>query len=102
MEGVLAIPEPSSLEVRAAGSILHDFYSGIEKIFRRISSNLDGDMPSGEDWHLELLERMSLAVEGLRPSVISEGAKSKLSEFLRFRHLFRNIYGFELKWEPCK
>ena len=23
----------------------------------------------------------------------------ELKEFLRFRHLFRHIYGFELKWE---
>ena len=23
-------------------------------------------------------------------------------EYLRFRHLFRNIYGFELRWERCQ
>jgi len=102
MSEVLNHPEPSFLETRAAGSILHDFYSGIEKIFRRIASRIDRDTPSGDDWHTELLIRMSLPIDGIRPAVISEDLKERLAEYLRFRHLFRNIYGFELKWERCK
>ncbi len=102
MSEVLNHLEPSFLETRAAGSILHDFYSGIEKIFRRIASRIDRDMPSGDDWHTELLIRMSLPIDGIRPNVISEGVKEQLAEYLRFRHLFRNIYGFELKWERCR
>jgi hypothetical protein len=84
--------------VRAAGSILHDFYCGAEKLFKKIASRLDRDIPSGEDWHLQLLERMTLELPGLRPAVISEEMKERLAEYLRFRHLFRNIYGFELRW----
>lgn len=26
----------------------------------------------------------------------------QLDEYLRFRHLFRNIYGFDLEWERCR
>ncbi len=98
MDEVLQRPEPSSVEVRAAGSILHDFYCGVEKIFKRIASRLDRDIPSGDDWHLQLLERMTIALPGIRPAVVSEDLKGRLSEFLRFRHLFRNIYGHELRW----
>jgi hypothetical protein len=98
MEEVLRREEPSFVEVRAAGSILHDFYCGTEKVFKKIAARLDRDMPSGEDWHLQLLERMTLALPGLRPAVIGEEMKERLSEYLRFRHLFRNIYGFELRW----
>ena len=29
--------KPDFIETRAAGSILHDFYCGVEKIFKRIS-----------------------------------------------------------------
>lgn len=90
------------METRAAGSILHDFYSGIEKIFRRIAAKIDRDIPSDEDWHTELLIRMSMSIDNIRPPVISVGLKEQLGEYLRFRHLFRNIYGFELKWERCK
>jgi hypothetical protein len=101
MGEILNHPNPSFLETRAAGSILHDFYSGIEKIFKRIASRIDRDVPSGEDWHTDLLIRMSISLDNIRPNIISEGLKEQLAEYLRFRHLFRNIYGFELKWERC-
>ncbi len=102
MSEVLSHPEPSVLETRAAGSILHDFYSVIEKIFKRIAARIDRDVPSGEDWHTDLLIRMAIFLDSIRPNVISENLKEQLAEYLRFRHLFRNIYGFELKWEKCK
>ena len=88
--------------VRAAGSVLHDFYTGVEKIFRRIAVRIDQDLPTEEDWHIQLLQRMAVQVEGIRPQVIDENLESNLEEYLRFRHLFRNIYGFELKWERCQ
>lgn len=94
--------EPTGLELRAAGSILHDYYTGLEKIFRLIALESDGNLPSGEEWHKRLLDRMAVEVEDLRPPVIDESLKEQLSEYLRFRHVFRHIYGFELKWARCK
>ena len=43
-----------------------------------------------------------MSIDNIRPPVISVELKEQLGEYLRFRHLFRNIYGFELKWERCK
>ena len=94
--------KPDFIETRAAGSILHDFYSGVEKIFERISVHIDGGLPKGEDWHTELLLQMARSVEGIRDAVISTDLLEKFKEYLRFRHLFRHIYGFELKWERFK
>jgi hypothetical protein len=74
----------------------------LEKIFQRIALKIDQDLPAGGDWHLQLLQRMATPIEGIRPPVISEELASRLEEYLRFRHLFRHIYGFELKWERCK
>ena len=34
---------------------------------------------------------------GVRPRVISEELAADLDEYLSFRHVFRNLYGFELK-----
>jgi len=90
---------PDFIQTRAAGSILHDFYCGIEKIFKRIALLVDKKMPSGEAWHRELLLRMAEPIEGIRGSVIPNNLMQKLKEYLRFRHLFRNIYGFDLKWK---
>lgn len=94
--------EPTGVELRAAGSILHDFYTGLEKIFRLIAVEIDGNIPSGEEWHKRLLDRMAIEVEDLRPPIIDDSLKEQLSEYLRFRHLFRHIYGFELNWDRCR
>lgn len=61
---------PSKYVVRAGGSILHDFYTGIEKIFESIAKEVDHRFPMGDEWHSELLHQMSLAILGLRPQVI--------------------------------
>jgi len=47
--------EPDFIQARAAGSIIHDFYCGVEKLFERVAVNIDGKLPKGEDWHTELL-----------------------------------------------
>lgn len=94
--------KPDFVETRAAGSILHDFYCGVEKIFERIAIHMNGGLPKGEDWHTELLLQMAHPVEGIRESVISKEIMEKLKQYLRFRHLFRHIYGFELNWELFK
>lgn len=82
---------------RSKGSILHDFYNGCERIFKKIAIEINGGYADTEKWHKNLLYRMTLPIEGLRPQVISEKLAADLDEFLAFRHLFRNIYGFELK-----
>lgn len=94
--------EPDFVEIRAAGSILHDFYCGVEKIFERIALYVDGKLPECDDWHRVLLQQMGESVENSRGSLISENLLGKFKEYLRFRHLFRHTYGFELKWERFK
>lgn len=41
-------------------------------------------------------------LEEIRPRVISQELAEKLEEYLRFRHLFRNIYGFVIEKERIK
>lgn len=81
---------------RVKGSILHDFYNICERIFKIIAKEINGDFEGGEHWHKQLLYRMTLELKDIRPAVISEELAASLDEFLTFRHLFRNIYGFEL------
>ncbi|NWF94488.1 MAG: hypothetical protein HXY46_16455 [Syntrophaceae bacterium] len=93
---------PSNYVLRAGGSILHDFYTGIEKIFEDIAKEIDQRVPMGEEWYSELLHQMTLDIPGLRPPVITTQTERKLREYLGFRHLFRKRYGFELDWERMK
>jgi len=90
---------PRKMEMRAMGSVLHDFYCAVERIFERIGSNIDSELPRGNDWHIQLLERMAIPIGGIRQSVINSESLENLREILAFRHIFRNVYGFELKWE---
>jgi hypothetical protein len=53
-------------------------------------------MPSGRDWHRELLTQMSLDLSQIRPPVISQETVRTVDEFLRFRHVLQNIHTFEL------
>jgi hypothetical protein len=90
--------EPPLRELRGIGAIIHDFYTGIEHIFERLAPELNGGLPAGSAWHRDLLTNMTLDLPGIRPPVIRVETAHALDEFLRFRHLFRNLYGFELEW----
>jgi hypothetical protein len=80
---------------------LHNFYNGCERIFRMVVSDLNGAAPEGFDWHRRLLERMGKEWEG-RPALLSAVTVDELREYLAFRHVVRNIYGFELDVERIK
>ena len=82
---------------RSKGSILHDFYNCCERVFKKIAIEMNSGYEESEKWHKNLLYQMTTPVEGIRPRVISDELAADLDEFLAFRHLFRNIYGFELK-----
>lgn len=74
---------------------LHSFYTGCERIFSLVATELNGGLPSGSDWHKRLLDRMSSEREG-RIAVIKPATAKKLKEILGFRHVVRSLYGFEL------
>lgn len=78
---------------------LHNFYTGCERIFQKIADDINGGVPRSTDWHKRLLKSMSLEIEKIRPSVISKDTAKLLEEFLAFRHVVRNIYGFEIDSE---
>lgn len=87
---------------RALASILHDFYSGVEKIFCKIAEDLNGGLPNSENWRRDLLHEMALEIPDLRPQVIAAATEEALLDYLRFRHVFRNKYGFLLNANRLK
>lgn len=93
---------PTFLELRGAGDLLHDYYTDLEKVFQLVAETLDGGIPEGERWHRRLLDAMTLDVSGVRSRVLDEETGCALDEYLRFRHLFRNLYGFDLDLDPLR
>lgn len=94
--------EPTWVEVNAAGKMAHDFYNGAERVFERIAVRLGPGLPVGESWHTLLLRGMESGVEGVRPAVIDHALVLRLVDYLRFRHLFRHTYGYELTWDKLR
>lgn len=89
----------TSYALRARGSILHDFYNAIERIFTRVAHDLNGGVPNAEQWRQQLLDDMRLDIPKVRPAVIDDNLAKALGEYLRFRHVFRNVYGSVLEAE---
>jgi len=87
------------LYLDSAALNLHDFYSGLERIFRHIATDVDRSFPLGSDWHRDLLRQMSIALPQIRPQVLCTQTSHRLDEYLRFRHVVRNIYAFALDGE---
>ena len=75
-----------------------NFYMGLENIFKRIAEEIDKVVIQGKNWHKDLLDQMA-ATYAIRPPVISKKTVETLDLILKFRHLSRNIYGFELELE---
>ena len=82
--------------LKATAFDLHSFYTGLERVFMLIAEILDGRLSRGEGWHKMLLTQMALEILNVRPAVISETTLDMLEEYLRFRHLVRNVYSFNL------
>jgi hypothetical protein len=88
--------EDADLYADAAALNLHDFYTGLERIFRQIAVTVDRSTPAGQEWHRDLLKQMCLDIPGIRPAVLSPETCAALDEFMRFRHVVRNVYAFQL------
>ena len=78
---------------------IHSFYSGIERIFEKISATVDGSIPQGANWHQELLNQMALEISNIRPAVISEITRNMLEPYRGFRHVVRNVYTYHISPE---
>ncbi len=88
--------QDSDLYVDATALNLHDFYSGLERIFRQIATTVDHSTPAGPEWHRDLLSQMCADIPTIRPAVLTRGTCDALDEFMRFRHVVRNVYAFQL------
>jgi ABC-type transporter Mla subunit MlaD len=87
-------PQDTDLFLDSASLNLHDIYSGFERIFKQIAATVDGTVPTGAEWHREILEQMGLDLPRVRPPILTQEAIQSLDEYLRFRHVVRNVYTF--------
>lgn len=94
--------EVSEEDLIVIGYFLSGIYSTIEEIFVKITKEFENKIEDALQWHTELLNRMALDVDEVRPAVISKKTRSCLDELRRFRHVFRFSYAFELQAEKMQ
>jgi hypothetical protein len=96
MEMARQHPKDLDLYIDSAALNLHDVYSGVERLLKQIAAAVDGNLPSSPEWHRDLLEQMGLDLPQVRPPVLTAESIQNLDEYLRFRHVVRNVYTFSL------
>jgi uncharacterized protein YutE (UPF0331/DUF86 family) len=81
---------------------LHNLYCAFEDLFRLVADHFENHIVDQMVWHKELLNKMKLKINGIRPALISESSYELLNELRGFRHLFRHAYGIELEPDRIK
>lgn len=74
---------------------LHAYYCAVESALTRVARTIEGNLPSGSDWHRDLLRSMSLDLSDVRPAIISPETQASLARLLSFRHFFRHAYSVD-------
>lgn len=88
-------PQERDVYLDSVALNLHDFYTGLERAFKQVAEMVDESVPAGRNWHRDLLRQMAKEYPPFRPAVLSERTGKLLEEYLRFRHVVRNVYAFE-------
>ncbi len=86
-------PEKTVIELAAIGTFLHNIYSGMENILKRILKFEGVTIVSSHSSHKDLLDHSVAA------RVISQSLSEELDEYRGFRHFFVHAYGSMLDME---
>jgi uncharacterized protein YutE (UPF0331/DUF86 family) len=87
--------DPDELDYAALGYTIHNLFNLIENYAARIAKAFENEVDPAS-WHRELIERMQIAIAGVRPSVWDAELARLIDELRRFRHVFRNMYANDL------
>ena len=77
---------------------LEKYYTGLETIYLRVSRHFENHLAS-ERWHSDLLQKMIIDIDGIRPAVVSEQAYPLLVELMKFRHFRRYYFDLDYDWD---
>ncbi|MBN1972951.1 MAG: hypothetical protein JW787_04890 [Sedimentisphaerales bacterium] len=83
----------SALELAEVAALLHNFYNGIENVFKQLIISRSLKIPQGPSWHIDLVE---ICVAN---KIISRKTSDMLKEYLSFRHFFSHAYSFDVDEE---
>jgi uncharacterized protein YutE (UPF0331/DUF86 family) len=76
-----------------------EFILELSVYLKRLLKKLYQRFPTGDKWHRDLLEQMSVDIPKVRKAVITEETRLILDQLRRFRHLVRSAYSCQLDEE---
>ena len=86
----------SVIELSAAAAFLHNFYNGVENIFKRIFRYMNFQHNQSDTWHKDMLNT------ALENKIVNGALFDRLYDYLMFRHMFIHSYSFQIEWEKLK
>jgi len=91
----------SSRSALMVAGLLENYCTCLETILLRISQFFENDL-TPERWHSDLLERMTIRIEGVRIPAVSDVNYPRLLELLKFRHFRRYYFELEYDWDSLE
>ena len=81
--------------VDSMGYQLHNLYGAFEQLFEEVARFFENQIDEAR-YHADMIRRMQLEIQGIRPALLAAETASDLDELRRFRHLFRHAYTADL------
>lgn len=94
----IAAIDPDEFDYVALAYTIVNLYNLMENYFGRIAKCFENDVDR-LSWHKDLIRRMALEIDGIRPALLSKKDVTLIDELRAFRHVFRHIYQSELDVE---
>ena len=88
--------ERGKAALESTGYQLHNLYCAFEDLFKIVAELFENHIQDKAKYHMELLRRMTISIEGVRPPLLSQESYILLNNLRSFRHFFRHAYSYEI------
>lgn len=75
---------------------LHNLYNAVEDLMQIVAKAFENNVEDFSRWHTQLIDRLTLDIEGIRPALFTTDTARVLHKLRAFRHFFRHAYGMPL------
>lgn len=86
----------SRADLEGLGYWLHNLYCAFEDAFKLVANAFENNVEARGGYHVELLKRMAIPIDGVRPAFVSGKCFRLLDNLRAFRHLLRHAYMYDL------
>ena len=78
--------------IEGAAFHIHNYYNAVEDLLRIVAAAFENNIQDASRWHSELIDRMTMDIERVRPRFLSDETAQLLHRLRSFRHFFRHAY----------